>query len=51
MLKFQSETQEIIPHFSLNLGFSGFYFQKGNNEENKGDLKIIGIHFVGKITH
>ena len=38
-------TQEIlrqkVPGFRFNLGFSGFYFHHGNNEEDEGDTAIV----------
>jgi hypothetical protein len=35
------ETQQA--DFKFNLGFSGFYYQKGNDEENEADRQLISL--------
>lgn len=38
-----------LEKFKFNLGFSGYYYQNGNEEENKGDSALIGMdYFVFK---
>ena len=41
MIIAQRTLQKLVPGFQFNLGFSGKYFQRGNEEENKGDKELI----------
>ncbi|XP_071510608.1 bifunctional heparan sulfate N-deacetylase/N-sulfotransferase 1-like [Diadema antillarum] len=41
LVSIQAELQELMPGFHFNLGFSGKYFQRGTEEENRGDQRIV----------
>ncbi|XP_063969182.1 bifunctional heparan sulfate N-deacetylase/N-sulfotransferase 2-like [Lytechinus pictus] len=41
MIKVQGELQELVKGFRFNLGFSGKYYQHGDEEENAGDRKLL----------
>uniref|UniRef100_T1K1D0 [heparan sulfate]-glucosamine N-sulfotransferase n=1 Tax=Tetranychus urticae TaxID=32264 RepID=T1K1D0_TETUR len=41
ILEAQSRLQTIIPGFKFNLGFSGKYYHRGNQEEDEGDDMLI----------
>ena len=34
-----------LEKFKFNLGFSGYYYQNGNEEENMGDSALIGMDY------
>ena len=41
LLSTQESLQKIVPGFTFNLGFSGYYFLHGNNEEDEGDKALV----------
>ncbi|CAL4073832.1 unnamed protein product, partial [Meganyctiphanes norvegica] len=41
LLVSQKKLQGIVPGFHFNLGFSGKYYQKGYEEENEGDRRLL----------
>lgn len=41
LIRSQSFIQNYISNFRYRLGFSGYYFDLGNDEENQGDLLLI----------
>lgn len=42
MVQAQERFQKKVEGFMFNMGFSGYYFQTGDNPENEGDKKILG---------
>lgn len=42
MVQAQEKFQKKVEGFMFNMGFSGYYFQTGDNPENEGDKKILG---------
>lgn len=42
MVQAQEKFQKKVEGFMFNMGFSGYYFQTGDNLENEGDKKILG---------
>lgn len=45
MIDTQNRIRKIIPGFRFNMGFSGKYFNHGTEEENKGDIYLLGKLF------
>lgn len=41
MVQAQERFQKKVEGFMFNMGFSGYYFQTGDNPENEGDKKIL----------
>lgn len=42
MVQTQEKLQKKVQGFMFNMGFSGYYYQKGDDMENEGDKKILG---------
>ena len=37
----QHTLKNLVPGFQFNLGLSGKYYQRGNDDENEGDMALI----------
>ena len=49
LLAAQERLHNQVPGFHFNLGFSGKFFHRGTDEENKGDDMLLGKH--GSLRH
>ena len=41
LISVQNKLRKIIPGFTFNLGFSGKYYHKGNDDEDEGDDELL----------
>ena len=42
MVQAQERLQKKVQGFMFNMGFSGYYYLTGDEQENEGDKKILG---------
>lgn len=46
MVQAQERLQKKVQGFMFNMGFSGYYYLTGDEQENEGDKKILGTDLV-----